>query len=384
MGFFGADKTVGAKRMNSLATYLVRRGISVAVMTTSKKYEMPAEFGAIDFFYVDEIPMNSSPIRNEKAFNHNKIKFEEAFLKNIEDINPDVILISGSPFYTFSITGLAKEKGIPCVIDIRDPWIFDFRGLKNTLSFKKNMYRIIHYPHERYAIANATAVVTVTDGWCEDYRRHYKWNQDKFHVVENGFDELGLADIDAVEADKEIENLRGVKLGVFGKLAYYSDNNTKVLLQGFKRVDEKSVHIVQIGEKEKVVEQIAHEIGAPNDTIISTGFMDYKKGIATLKKLDALLIIDNRMHALGTKIYDYIFVNKPIIYIGPKRSDMAKLVGKFENGYCCSNVHEVEEAIRKIVDQKPKKLQEEYDKNDYSRDRQNRKYEELLQSVCIR
>lgn len=381
VGFFGADKTVGAKRMNSLATYLVRHGNEVTVMTTSKSYDMPKEFKNIEFCFVDEAPLAGSPMKNEKIFRLNRVKFENEYLRNISYINPDIILISGSPFYTFSITKLAKEKDIPCVLDFRDPWIFDFRGLKNTFSIRKNLYRMIHYSHERSAIANASAAVMVTKGWCDDYKRLYSKYRNKFFVVENGYDEQELDNIDVIDPDERVEEIEGFKIGVFGKLAYYSENNTRLFFQGIKTIHDESIHIVQIGEREKIVDSIINQFGMNADRIISTGFMDYKKGMATLKTLDALLIIDNRMHALGTKIYDYIYVNKPIIYIGPKDSDMANLVGRFEYGFICSKKFEIEETILKLIEQKPNKLQDGSDAYDYSRNRQNEKYMELLSSL---
>ena len=152
-------------------------------------------------------------------------------------------------------------------------------------------------------------------------------------------------------------------------------------MRAIHSIDDKTIQIVQVGEREKNVDKIADQIGFRKDQIINTGFIDYKRGMSILKTLDALLIVDSRMHALGTKIYDYIYVNKPIIYVGPKGSEMGKLLSSFENAYCCSKELEVKDVLNKMIIQKPIVLGTKNEVEQFSREAQNKKYETLMRSI---
>ena len=64
-------------------------------------------------------------------------------------------------------------------------------------------------------------------------------------------------------------------------------------------------------------------------SFINEPFQDYATGIRKLQKADVCILIDIRKHAIGTKIYDYIYANKPIIYIGKKKTYLEKMVKSF-------------------------------------------------------
>lgn len=371
--FFPPDKTVASLRMGSLSNYLSKKGYNVAILTN--KRTQTTENIELSFFYVDASDEKNISFKKQRLqTKKNKQNYEIAFRNVVSKFSPNIILISGSPFYNFDLAKTAKEMNIPVILDFRDPWIFDFRGIENILSTQKIYHRLHHFKDERNAIKNASAVVMVTEGWCNNYKKIYSPWKDKFYVIENGFDEEALSKI----PDKVTQPNETFTIGVFGKFAYYSKKYTLKLLTALSDIGTENVKILQIGDQESIVEKLMDEKNLDHQFFSSTGFIDYTEGIRKLKQMDAFLIVDNRMNALGTKIYDYIYVNKPIIYIGPKKSQMAKLVGSFQHGYICETRTEIIDTINTLIQKKPECLQKEINLNQYSRRRQNEKYEELI------
>ena len=109
--------------------------------------------------------------------------------------------------------------------------------------------------------------------------------------------------------------------------------------------------------------------------------MDYTKAMQEMSSSDILVIVDVRQHALGTKIYDYIYLNKPIIYLGPKHTDLSNFVLTFQNGYVCSNKQEVIDATNDIINQHKRDLANKEDVEKYSRSIQNKKYLNILELI---
>lgn len=93
---------------------------------------------------------------------------------------------------------------------------------------------------------------------------------------------------------------------------------------------------------------------------------------------DVLMIIDVRANAIGTKIYDYIFLGKPIVFVGPRKTQFADMVGKISGNYVCSTAEEVENAFMDILATRVKKTSTETNIKDYARSSQNERWWRLL------
>ena len=94
-----------------------------------------------------------------------------------------------------------------------------------------------------------------------------------------------------------------------------------------------------------------------------------------------LMIIDVRANAIGTKIYDYIFLGKPIVFVGPRKTQFADMVGKISENYICSTTEEVEDAFTNILAGHVKKTSTETNIKDYARSSQNERWWKLLNEV---
>ena len=228
-------------------------------------------------------------------------------------------------------------------------------------------------PYERKAVKAADDVVTVTDRWVKSFRRYYPTCRSKIHLIENGFDDEQLNGLKRLDYEK----CTPVTIGVFGKLFYYTDRYSRIFVRALKKYTYK-ISVIQIGEREKQVDEILDQINIEHNIIESTGFMSYKRGMEMLMNADYFLIIDARNDAIGTKIYDYIYLQKPIIYVGPKNTYISETILKYQLGYSCENQQEVENVLKDLgVSDKKVEINEEL-RNQFARSFQNKKWWNML------
>lgn len=371
---------VSVVRMASLSRYLTDKGISVTVVknnfcnidSSRLKTSAPKNVMTIDV----DVTNNG---RFMKKFFYNRKSYLRTLKMILSHNSYDVVIITVGPFYTLSLCRLIKKKyNIKCIIDFRDLWIAGTHGGKDLITPKMLLSKLILFPIERTAIKFADLVVTVTKGWRKDLMEFYPKHKDKMEIVYNGFDDLLLKGIE----NKEEESNETI-LGVFGKLSYYSPVYSKEFFKAVKKVrnNYSNIKIMQIGIKEEVTKSIIKELSFPEVDFSSTGFCDYKDGMYLMQKSKICILVDNRKKGLGTKIYDYIYLNKPIIYIGPKGTDLADLVESFENGFVCHTSSDITKAIDYILVNKITHLYNVDKKEEFSRSKQNEKYFSLLKRV---
>lgn len=370
---FSAVDSVGSMRMNSLYRYLADSGNKVEVITNlNGKYMVKDD----NINFVDTY--QGMPGANKlKIFKKNHDLYEAKAKKVLNRFKPDYVIISGGPFYTFTLSSVFSKLDIPCILDFRDPWIFDVRGYKDFISPKRVITRLVQLPYERMAIHSASAVITVTEIWKRQFQRFYPLQRQKFHVIENGYDDILL---DTISIQDELSDK--FIIGVFGKLFYYTPKYSHVFLSALEKLQD-TVSVLHIGEKESESDGYLADHHINQNVFTHTGFLPYLDGMRRLSEAKAFVIVDIRKGAMGTKIYDYIWMNKPIIYIGPQNTEIADFISSFEFGYICQDVESVIHAIKDITNQDTLVLSTRLDKRKYARSFQNRRWMQLLISCSV-
>lgn len=69
---------------------------------------------------------------------------------------------------------------------------------------------------------------------------------------------------------------------------------------------------------------------------------------------------------------------KPIVFVGPRKTQFADMVGKISGNYVCSTAEEVENAFMDILATRVKKTSTETNIKDYARSSQNERWWRLL------
>ena len=187
-------------------------------------------------------------------------------------------------------------------------------------------------------------------------------------MIYNGFD------FDATIENKNIVKESGCfRIYIAGKFASYNPTLTKSFLLVCKGImDVCNVEVFHIGKAEEKLQeypQLYHELG----------LMSYEDTMHELMKADALLVSNEIKMGLGTKTFDYLYINKPIIYIGVIPSELSEFIQQFENVYICSDQAQMQHAILRLVKEHPAILT---NKNieEYSRNKQNEKYLHLIKN----
>lgn len=350
---------VSAKRMTALAVFLHEKGHNVWVVHGN---EMEYQNST----YSDKILLSDIEIIELKKFYINPIK--RKFLrpiqywcevKNIiEDNAIDVVFISSGPFNYLSIIPKIKKywPNIKCVLDFRD--VLDGADNNNN---KKGIYKKVGYLldlyTERNAVKVADLVMTVTESMNIFYKKRYPKHREKFINIMNGYDDITTSysvreEIKQFTSYKK-ENASYLTVGVFGKFGWYDHRYYDLFGKVLTRLHKNNIHIRlrQYGYEEIELKK-SLQINEKNcyEYVESKG---YEKDILDLQRCDVAIATNYSKEALGTKIFDYIFINRPIIVLNPYiDGEMNRLVSRFKNGYPCTNEEDVYEAIVELSEKK--------------------------------
>ncbi|WP_270180290.1 glycosyltransferase [Alkalihalobacillus sp. CinArs1] len=375
--FFPPFGTVAIVRVSSLAHELIKQGHELTIIRNEfdERIDKLSDSDE-DLLKLETHTVNvDQSVRYFEASNRYKSVFREVMNKE----KFDLVFITAGPYYTIPLCKVAKEEyNTKCVIDYRDLWIFDMR---NKMEFfnpynlsKKTAYFLIEKENIKYA----DLVVTVTEEWKQILKRVYK--KKDLEVISNGYDDNLLK-----KSQGSTENPYQDKFVVaaFGKLSYYSVKHSIDFFKAMKTLNKKypELLVLHIGLPEKETNEAIKISGFNPKNYKNTGFINYVDGIEMLKKSDACVIIDVRKGAMGTKFYDYVFVNKPLVYIGKKNTDLDNLISGFENGFSCYDENDALKAINKIKDENISSLTNDKDVGKYARSKQNIKYVEFLETL---
>ncbi len=261
------------------------------------------------------------------------------------------------------------------ILDFRDLFVFEKLYKKDKPKLLQKISKIIFYPIEKAAIKNAYKVITVTEGWAKRLQFFYPCYRDKILVIENGYDDVRL---DKIQFNLK-EKKNKIIIGNYGKLSYYSKKYAEELIKSLKTLN-KEVSLLHVGDEELFINEKIEKYGVDKDSYHCTGFCDYEKGMLELNQSDILIVVDIRKQALGTKIYDYIYLNKPIIYIGPKKTTLSNLINSFEYGFTAKDEKEIIAVIQYIKKNNIQKLCSTNKLDSYARSEKNYKFLNIIES----
>lgn len=389
--FFAPYSLVGAKRMGSLANFLAEKGHNVTVMAydeetlklfTDKNNLKSRVSENIDIIRV-KLPFR---IKNKLGLFLNHIiqtKVWYRVLKNIDVQKYDVMIVSCGPTVTEGpVLQIAKKNHIPLIIDLRDLDILDACQKKNKTikQILKSVWNKLQYKVELHCINISSKVVVVTPGMVDRIEKEYKLRKEKIEIIYNGFDSSELYKLDKEINDISVKKDRKFKIGYFGKLMYYSPERGKMILQSLDILKKmgKNIELVHVGPDSSYISDVISNIGLDDSIYHSMGTKDYLSGMKIMKTMDAFFIEYKDMIGLGTKVFDYIFCNKPIICVAPLNCVLSNFVNEFKNGYSVDTVDDIVFALQDIIYENRLVLDDDFDIYKYSRNRQNSNYENLI------
>lgn len=264
------------------------------------------------------------------------------FLKSGKLKDPYVFVITGGPFMHFSISevihNLFKSK---VVLDFRDPFSNNPRFHNSTFKIALKRY------FEKRFIKAADHIVSVNKE-CLNLLAGFKPNDNKFHVIPNGFDEETIR---KVKSEMSLRKTHEEMWLIYpGK--YYENilpNNT---FKAIKELLDEGVAIKFIHYGKKLV---ASKTNSENHCIEENGIVDYEKVIKGLLEANiGVIFTEGGDFESSTKIFDYIGTELPILIITNGKlyhGNLHYLTMNYPLALWCKNeTNEIKKTIRKFLD----------------------------------
>ena len=256
------------------------------------------------------------------------IKPSVKYLSNYLKTNKvDAIISSGPPHSTHMIAKKLKRKfNIKWLADFRDPWTFvDYYDQLKISDWADKRHRAL----EKSVLAEADKTITVTWNWADDFN---KKNIKTVDVVTNGYDPA-----DFVNATGNVPDWFSIThIGSMNK-----DRNPDILWPVLKELCDNlegfssKLKIRLIGPVDFQIFKSIEENGL-NEFLEHTPYKGHSEVVEDL--LDSaiqLLPINNTANLLGVvpgKLFEYIGSRRPILCIGTKVGDAAKIIRETKSG----------------------------------------------------
>lgn len=374
--YFPPCAGVCTARMASLATQMSESGHDVYVLSDD-----PSSYDVFDDEY-DIKSVSRISVSDHSGFFCSAKKYYNKVRQLLSTIEPlDNIIITVGPFYNIyymhKIAKLVRRYSTSIVLDMRDFWLS-----KNDLRGKFYDKYIKRYLLKR-AFKHVAKIVVVCQGMALSLSQNYGLDPVKLTVIRNGFseynDEVCIPPIILGELEK-LNHSTDLTLAISGSFSNYSKTNAEISLSSILHPSMR-IGFVHIGNSDAMItDYISNNLTNSNE-ILTTGFQNYDVTMKLLSLADALLIVGRHKIGLGTKVYDYIHLNKPIILVNSTASELSDFLSKFKNFYLCKSTKELYATLNLIKENGITVLDDTFDISSYSRTTQNNKYISLLQNL---
>lgn len=242
-------------------------------------------------------------------------------------------MISTGPPHSMHLIALGIKQKFPTIkwiADFRDPWTnIDFL---NDLQLTRYALQK-HQTLEKQVVTTADSVITVSPTLTNELLQLDKHHAQKFHTITNGYDAEDYPASNPISSKSNIFCITYAGLippnrnphNLWKSIAELSKNHQLT----------KPLKIKLIGKVDKSVqEDIQHN--NISSFIEKMDYLPHSEVVQYIQQSDALLLIinqaPNNKGILTGKLFEYLALQKPILAIGPKDGDAAKLITETHAG----------------------------------------------------
>lgn len=254
------------------------------------------------------------------------IKPSAVFLSEyISKENIETIITTGPP-HSLHLIGLKlkEQLGVKWVADFRDPWttIGYHKQLKLTESSKAK-----HKELEKQVLITADQIIVTSFKTKKEFQQI---TNQSIEVITNGYDKESVVDF---KMDSKFT------LAHIGSLL--SKRNPEILwrvLSDLIAENDSFLKDLQLNFIGFVSGDVLYSIEKYHlsDYINNIGYVSHKEAIKYQKKSQILLLIeidsDETTCIIPGKLFEYMVSNRPIVAIGPKDSDVEKIIQETNTG----------------------------------------------------
>lgn len=237
-----------------------------------------------------------------------------------------------SPPHSQLITGILLKKmtGVKWIADLRDPITFNIAS--ENWGF---IARWVNSSLDRLTMKNADVVIANTEAASNAIKAIYP-QKDIIHIP-NTFDE---DDFEKLCPDKYPE----FTISHVGTI--YRFRNAEPLFQAVADLHNEGViepskfTIKFVGLNDKALNEKVARYGLQSYVKLIS-MVEHSEAIEIMRKSHMLLLIkgfnSNGMGQIPGKLYEYIGSRNPILYIGPKKSELSEIIEDTNSGYIVGN-----------------------------------------------
>lgn len=250
------------------------------------------------------------------------VKFLKSYL---EKTNIDTIITTGPPHSLHLIgLGLKRQLHLRWIADFRDPWTQI--GYQKQLKLTKYSAKK-HQSLEKQVLNTADQIITTSFTTKKEFALK---TTKPIEVITNGFDselntESKLDEIFSISHIGSLLSGRNPEL-LWKVLAEISKEN-----ENFRRDFKLKLY----GAVSDDVVQSIKNAGLENELIFG-GYISHKEAIAVQKKSQLLLLIEidseETKGIIAGKLFEYLASKRPILAIGPRAWDVAKIIEETHSG----------------------------------------------------
>ncbi|MBM3185366.1 MAG: hypothetical protein FJZ67_03625 [Bacteroidetes bacterium] len=229
----------------------------------------------------------------------------------------DVILATGDPFVLFHYANkLSQEFKIPWMADYRDPWTLNSDEKKSWLEKKIQGYL------ERKIVSQACCISVVSEFVKFKIEQVVQPKHQSFLILPNGYDD------EAINKVKDIPQSRSeLTISLVGSLYnWHPYEHFLATCAQFLEQNRQNIKFKFYGTNRKAeLEQITqHKFPILKNHVEIIGKMPNDQLLAELAK-DNVMLLFNYYSYMGTKIFDYLGINRRILLCFTEDKEAQKL-----------------------------------------------------------
>jgi glycosyltransferase involved in cell wall biosynthesis len=244
----------------------------------------------------------------------------DAILANAREA--DVALISGGPFAPFALGPALLRRGVPYVLDFRDPWSWEPRFGRMNPGIKRMVARFLERLAERCAVSRAAAVLTVAPEMTAEYGRLYSAARGRMYTVRHGFN------------PEDFEDERGPEAGGDPVLMHAGsmvpgEREPDLIVEAARRV-RASGRALRVVLQGSLSPELVRSVDAPRceGWLVVDAPVPHRDAVVAMRRATALWLEGNEQNSFtpSGKVYEYLAARRPIVAALPSSSAGAALL----------------------------------------------------------
>ncbi len=309
----------------------------------------------------------------------------------------DVIMATGDPFILFGYASkLSKKFNTPWIADYRDPWS-QKQYIQNNLISK-----IWHSFLEKKIIANASSIITVSEFLKDKISQLIK--NKPFLILPNGYDPQAIDETKNIIQGSDCLNIAFVgSIYEWHPITIFLSVITKFITA---HPDPKiKINFYGTNKNSQLIETINSDFKPLLNYVFIHKKTENKFLLKELAKQNVMLLF-NDYSILGTKIFDYVGLNRLILLCFKNDPESLKLKSKYfpindnsalnnnlqeelinntNSGIIINNSKHLEEVLQKIYSEFSKEKAVKcntINSENYSRKHQVKELSDLIKKIC--